>query len=215
MGIARTVAIWHVALKVSPFRYLFLGRGNVQGAHADQHSIPDRRHRNSVRGVGRLSCESPNLLTVANANMGQQQLHRHYVDHSLDDPGIVNRGRYGDATYYMIPTGILPLLTPLEQLPMIGHALADTLGAPLRVLVEAAESTTVRGRPRRAAPQCRTRAESRALLADTIVGDDPLDAVDAVGGEPDTLEAARGGHVKRRDLIAGYSGVDQCGTVDD
>jgi hypothetical protein len=53
-----------------------------------------------------------NLLTVANANMGEQQLHPYYVDRSLDDPGIVNRGQYGDATYYMIPTGILPLLTP-------------------------------------------------------------------------------------------------------
>jgi PE-PPE domain len=42
----------------------------------------------------------------------------------------------------MIPTAILPLLTPVEQIPVIGHALADTLDAPLRVLVEAGYDRT-------------------------------------------------------------------------
>jgi hypothetical protein len=89
-----------------------------------------------------------NLLAVANANMGQQYLHPHYSDHSLTEPGVVNQGQYGDTTYYMIPTAILPLLTPVDQIPVIGHALADTLDAPLRVLVEAGyDRTTSPGQP--------------------------------------------------------------------
>jgi PE-PPE domain len=83
-----------------------------------------------------------NLLAVANANMGQQQLHPHYGDHSVNELGVINQGQYGDTTYYMIPTAILPLLTPVEQIPVIGHALADTLDAPLRVLVEAGYDRT-------------------------------------------------------------------------
>src|SRR5262245_383185 len=38
----------------------------------------------------------------------------------------------------MIPAPILPLLSPVAQLPVIGNPLADALDAPLRVLVEAA-----------------------------------------------------------------------------
>ena len=84
-----------------------------------------------------------NLLAVINANMGEQLLHPHYPDQSLNQPGVVDQGHYGDTTYYLITTPILPLLTPVQQIPMIGSVLADALDAPLRVLVEAGYDRTV------------------------------------------------------------------------
>jgi PE-PPE domain len=84
-----------------------------------------------------------NLLAVMNANMGVEQLHPYYGDHSLTEPGIVNQGQYGDTTYYLVPTPILPLLMPLDQIPVIGHPLADALDAPLRVIVEAGYNRTI------------------------------------------------------------------------
>ena len=83
-----------------------------------------------------------NLLADANAFMGITYLHVSddsvsYLGISLDDPSTINQGRYGDTTYYLAPTPILPLLIPVEHVPLIGYALADALDPPLRVLVEA------------------------------------------------------------------------------
>jgi hypothetical protein len=63
-------------------------------------------------------------------------VHLNYENVSLTDPNVINQGRYGDTTYYMIATPILPLLQPVKQIPVIGYPLADALDAPLRVLVE-------------------------------------------------------------------------------
>jgi len=85
--------------------------------------------------------ENPlNLLADANALMGITYLHLEgvYQDTGLTDPGVIDQGQYGDTSYYLISTPILPLLMPLENIPVIGHALADTLDAPLRVIVESA-----------------------------------------------------------------------------
>lgn len=81
-----------------------------------------------------------NGLAVANAMMGLTLLHTSepgYAAISLDDPSVINQGSYGDTTYYLATTEILPLLMPLEQVPVIGYALADSLDPTLRVLVEA------------------------------------------------------------------------------
>jgi hypothetical protein len=69
-------------------------------------------------------------------------VHANYGNVSLNDAGIVNQGQFGDTTYYLIPTAILPLLAPVQQLPFIGRPLADALDAPLRVLVEAGYDRT-------------------------------------------------------------------------
>ena len=82
-----------------------------------------------------------NLLAVA--NWYSSYVHYNYKDASLDDPEIINQGQYGDTTYYMIPQKILPLLSSVTQVPVIGNALADALDAPLRVLVEAAYDRTI------------------------------------------------------------------------
>ena len=81
-----------------------------------------------------------NLLAVANAMMGVDYLHLGgtYDDTTLTDPGVIDQGQYGDTHYYLISTPVLPLLMPLNNLGTLGHALADTLDAPLRVIVESA-----------------------------------------------------------------------------
>ncbi|SBS75567.1 PE-PPE domain protein (fragment) [uncultured Mycobacterium sp.] len=44
---------------------------------------------------------------------------------------------------YLISASVLPLLVPLQQVPLIGPVLADVLDAPLRVLVEAGYDRTI------------------------------------------------------------------------
>jgi hypothetical protein len=82
------------------------------------------------------------LNLIAMANWYSSYVHYNYQSDSLTDSDVIDQGTYGDTTYYMIPTPILPLLTPVEDLPVIGSALADTLDAPLRVLVEAGYDRT-------------------------------------------------------------------------
>jgi hypothetical protein len=83
------------------------------------------------------------LNLIAVANWYSSYVHYNYKNVSLTDPGIINQGQYGDTTYYMIPTKVLPLLSSVTQVPVIGTALADALDAPLRVLVEAAYDRTI------------------------------------------------------------------------
>jgi PE-PPE domain len=83
------------------------------------------------------------LNLVAVANWYSSYVHYNYKNVNLGDPGIINQGQYGDTTYYMIPTKILPLLTSVTQLPVIGYPVADALDAPLRVLVEAGYDRTI------------------------------------------------------------------------
>jgi hypothetical protein len=79
-----------------------------------------------------------NLLADANAVAGVVYLHPNYGSVSLNDPNVINQGTYGDTQYYLIGTYPLPLLMPLESIPVVGLPLADTLDPPLRVLVESA-----------------------------------------------------------------------------
>ncbi len=91
-----------------------------------------------------------NLLAVANAMMGVDYLHLggSYDNTTLTDPGVVDQGQYGDTHYYLISTPVLPLLMPLEKLGPLGHAFADTLDAPLRVIIESSyDRTTSPGVP--------------------------------------------------------------------
>lgn len=93
-----------------------------------------------------------NLLAYVNASMGTS-IHQNYGNVSLTDPGIINQGQYGDTTYYLIPTPLLPVLQPVDQVPVIGHVLADALDAPLRVIVESAYDRTISpGQPARWSP---------------------------------------------------------------
>jgi len=84
-----------------------------------------------------------NLVADLNAYAGILQLHRAYSDHSLSDPGVINQGKYGDTSYYMISTPVLPLLMPLQTLGPAGSVMADALDPTLRVIVESAYDRTI------------------------------------------------------------------------
>lgn len=94
-------------------------------------------------GIADAPLNNLNLLADLNAYMGLLLLHPTYVQHSLNDANVVDQGQYGDTHYYLITTPILPLLMPVESFGPLGHALADTLDPPLRVLVEAAYDRSV------------------------------------------------------------------------
>ncbi|MGE2692145.1 PE-PPE domain-containing protein [Mycolicibacterium pulveris] len=79
-----------------------------------------------------------NLLASLNAYMGIIFLHTTYGGHSLSGPGVLDQGQYGDTHYYLISTDVLPLLKPVQNIPIIGHALADSWDPVLRVIIESA-----------------------------------------------------------------------------
>ncbi len=81
-----------------------------------------------------------NIFSDLNAVAGIVFVHTTYLDLS---PTQVNNaiqlptspGYTGNTTYYMIPTADLPLLKPLDAIPVIGKPLVDLLQPDLRVLV--------------------------------------------------------------------------------
>ncbi|WP_349268838.1 hypothetical protein MPNTM1_03946 [Mycolicibacterium parafortuitum] len=79
-----------------------------------------------------------NLLAVMNAYAGMVALHSAYSEHMLSDAAVLNQGQYGDTRYYLIPSNVLPLLKPIEDIPVIGRILADSWDPVLRVIVESA-----------------------------------------------------------------------------
>jgi hypothetical protein len=74
-----------------------------------------------------------NLLADINAVAGIAYLHPDYLGD--DVPGMAYQGTMGDTTYYLIPTGTLPILTPLAQIGVPAPVLT-ALDAPLRVMAE-------------------------------------------------------------------------------
>jgi hypothetical protein len=82
-----------------------------------------------------------NVLADANALMGLILLHPNYQNVNMSQ--AVFQGTYGDTAYYLIPTYPLPLLMPLEMIPVVGPVLVDTLDPVLRVLVEAGYNRTI------------------------------------------------------------------------
>lgn len=81
-----------------------------------------------------------NLLADVNALAGMMMLHPTSV--FSDAPGQL-QGYFQDTTYYIAPTTILPLLTPVAAIPLIGTPLALAWDAPLRVLVETGYDRTI------------------------------------------------------------------------
>jgi hypothetical protein len=82
-----------------------------------------------------------NPFATANALAGLVFLHPTYG--SVNMSQAVLQGTYGDTAYYLIPTYPLPLLIPVQMIPVVGPALADTLDPALRVLVEAGYNRTI------------------------------------------------------------------------
>jgi hypothetical protein len=82
-----------------------------------------------------------NLFSEVNALFGMIYLHVNYDQVDFNDG--IQQQVVGDTTYYLIPTPILPMLLPLDSVPVVGHALADTLDPFFRVLVEAGYDRTI------------------------------------------------------------------------
>ena len=82
-----------------------------------------------------------NLLADLNALAGFIYVHPEENYFDADTPLL--QGQYQDTTYYLIPTPTLPLLMPLELIPVIGPPLAVTLDPPMRVLVETGYDRTI------------------------------------------------------------------------
>ena len=65
-----------------------------------------------------------NGLAMMNSIMAYALLHGDVPNHSLDEPGIIDQGVYGDTHYYMIPAEIVPLLQPFVMVGVPAAALA-------------------------------------------------------------------------------------------
>lgn len=87
-------------------------------------------------GIADAPVNPLNPVADLNAIMGFYYLHGQYPN--ANPSTAIFQGRYGDTNYYLIPTYPLPLLMPLDSIPVIGFPLADTLDPPLRVIVESA-----------------------------------------------------------------------------
>ena len=71
---------------------------------------------------------------------GYYYLHGNVVNKPLSD--ALYQGKVGDTSYYMFPTGTLPVLMPLAQLG-VPKPILGLLDAPLRVLIEDAYARNV------------------------------------------------------------------------
>ncbi len=91
-------------------------------------------------GAGDNPVNPFNFLALANAAAGTFLVHPDYGSVDWDD--AVYQGSHGDTEYYLIPTYPLPLLMPVEWIPVIGPALADMWDPVMRVLVEAGYDRT-------------------------------------------------------------------------
>ncbi len=81
-----------------------------------------------------------NVLADANALMGISLVHLNYQ--GVNPNQAVFQATYGDTAYYLIPTYPLPLLMPLDLVPVVGPIAVDALDPALRVLVEAGYNRT-------------------------------------------------------------------------
>ena len=67
--------------------------------------------------------------------MGILLIHDDYVSVGPED--AISQGQNGDTAYHLIPTYSVPLLTPVQMVPVVGSIAADTLDPVVRLMVEA------------------------------------------------------------------------------
>lgn len=80
-----------------------------------------------------------NLLSDLNALIGNFYLHENYFTNQT----LMRQGQYGDTTYYLAPTPVVPLLMPLQIVPIVGTVTAVTLDPFVRTLVETGYDRTI------------------------------------------------------------------------
>ena len=82
-----------------------------------------------------------NLLADLNGLLGFFYFHPETAYFAADSVQL--QGQYQDTTYYLAPAKTVPLLMPLEVIPLIGAPIAAALDPPLRVLIEAGYDRTI------------------------------------------------------------------------
>lgn len=65
-----------------------------------------------------------NILAMVNSIMAYSLLHGDVQNHTLNEPGIIDQGTYGDTHYYLIPSETVPILLPLVNAGVPAPALA-------------------------------------------------------------------------------------------
>ena len=80
-----------------------------------------------------------NPVALVNAGLGALFVHLSYENAGA----AVRQDVVGDTAYYLIPTYPVPLLMPVQMIPVVGPLLADTLDPVVRVLVETGYDRTI------------------------------------------------------------------------
>ena len=128
-------------LSIPGLGFSFIGATPTQTAGATPGQITTYDIARQYDGFADFPTNPLNPFATANAMMGMLLLHQGYG--SVDMSQAVFQGNYGDTAYYLIPTYPLPLLMPVQMIPVFGPVLADTLDPALRVLVEAGYNRTI------------------------------------------------------------------------
>jgi hypothetical protein len=102
------------------------------GATPTDTGIPTVDYAGQYDPIADAPTNPANLLAMANAGMGTIFVHLNYTNSN----GAIPQDTVGDTTYYLIPTYPVPLLMPLDMIPVIGPIAADTLDPLVRMLVE-------------------------------------------------------------------------------
>jgi hypothetical protein len=95
------------------------------------------------------------LLSDLNALLGIGYEHATYLDPS-ELSNVIDLGTYADTSYFMIPADGLPLLEPLEVIPLVGQPLYDLLEPDVSVLVNLGYGSLTEGWDSQNAPDVPT-----------------------------------------------------------
>lgn len=82
-----------------------------------------------------------NPFSAVNSVLGSYYVHLNYQNLRPEDK--ILQDRYGDTEYYLIPTYPVPLLMPVQAVPVLGPLVADMLDPAVRVLVETGYDRTI------------------------------------------------------------------------
>jgi hypothetical protein len=116
---------------------------------------PTNIYTNEYDGFADFPRYPINLMSDLNALLGIAYEHATYLDPS-ELSNVIDLGTYADTTYYMIPADGLPLLEPLEVIPVIGQPLYDLLEPDMSVLVNLGYGSLTEGWDSQNAPDVPT-----------------------------------------------------------
>jgi hypothetical protein len=117
------------------------GATPTETAGANPGDITTRDYAGQYDPIADAPTNPANMLAMANAGMGTMFVHLNYAN--IDQNNAVLQDTVGDTEYYLIPTYPVPLLMPLDMIPVLGPIAADTLDPLVRMLVETGYDRTI------------------------------------------------------------------------